>query len=813
MAPNRWERPLVALVVVVVSILAILPNARAPPTLVGQPTLTAFDSDGDGRNDAAHVLQVVNMPQGTTTATLEGHLFPPTADPNASWSGWVGGASQTQTTTCTSGGGCDTNFTFDLRVPPGSPAGDYIVVLNVTVTPSITDTIIAGTQVGGTFPASVSVDDGDLLQYREGADPVGAEIAYRSTSGADGTSSPKTRAWDGSSWGGETEEATAGSPIRAIRMAHSPTAGDERIIVTQSDDGSLDAYVCRGTCTVTNDIGQVWTGAPTTPEKRFDIAYESQSGEALLVYGVVSTDPAQDIAYRTYSSGAWGPEQFLDDAGEAADIQYSVINLASKMGTNEIGLIGGDDTNNNVNAWIWDGSAFGSATEITATAENPDEEQMAIAWESSSGNLMAVAAEAASATFSFEEFTTSWSAAATATCAGITIRWMSLKPNPLASANDMILAVGDNNGDLHTCYWDGSAWAAMVTQDTTLDYSTQRAFDFAWENTGSKGLLVYGTTNGQITYRNFTAPSTWDTATNVAMGSQGHRWVELRTNPMTSASGTKIAGVALDNSNDLGAFQWNGTSLTVAGSNVFTNNVGNPTYDSFDFGFRRATGGGDRLIVRYDLGNLTGGGTHTLYVTGYRGDEDVDVQVLSPPSSWTTRLTINATTDTRYTYALTTTEYNGGSPSIQFVDTGNGGAGLSDLWVDWVAVRSAPPAGTTTFAVIRLEPGSPGIGLPNLFEGFGLKGTLGVIATIGLFVGILAIVAVVLQMRRRQQSSGPQGRSRNKGRARRAKPKKQKEPQMYEPEPDPQMQPQPDERLEPEEMPELDNDWGSPPGT
>jgi len=124
MAPNRWERPLVALVVVVVSILAILPNARAPPTLVGQPTLTAFDSDGDGRNDAAHVLQVVNMPQGTTTATLEGHLFPPTADPNASWSGWVGGASQTQTTTCTSGGGCDTNFTFDLRVPPGSPAGD-----------------------------------------------------------------------------------------------------------------------------------------------------------------------------------------------------------------------------------------------------------------------------------------------------------------------------------------------------------------------------------------------------------------------------------------------------------------------------------------------------------------------------------------------------------------------------------------------------------------------------------------------------------------------------------------------------------------
>src|SRR5256712_2102192 len=670
---ERWGRAVLASAMIALSLLAVLPNARAPPTLVGQPTLAAFDSDGDGRNDAAHVTQVVNMPQGTSTATLEGHLFPPTADPNASWLGWVDGRSNTQTVTCGSGAGCDTNFTFDLRVPPGSPAGDYVVVLNVTVTQSITDTIIAGSQVGGTFPASVSVDDGDMLQYREGADPTEADIAYRSTSGADGTSSPKTRGWDGSSWSGETEEATAGSPIRAIRMAHSPMTGDERIFVTQSDDGRLDAYVCRASCNATNDIGRVWTTAPTTPEKRFDIAYESQSGDALLVYGVISTNTTQDIAYRTYSGGAWGAEQYLDDTGHTNDVQYSMINLASKMGSDEIGLIGGDFTNNDVNAWIWDGNAFGSPTEITATAEIPDEEQMAIAWESNSGKLVAIATETGSATFSFKEFTTSWSVAATATCAGTAIRWMSLKPNPVASANDMILVVGDNNRALNTCYWDGSAWATMVTQDPTLDYSTSRAFDFAWENTGSKGLLVYGTTAGQITYRNFTAPSTWATATDVAMGSQAHRWVELRTNPMTSASGTKIAGATLDNSNDVGAFRWDGTTLTVAGSNVFTSNVGSTTYDNFDLGFRRATGGGDRLLVRYDIGNVTGGGSHTLFVTGYRGDEDIDVQVLSPPSSWTTRPTINATTNTHYTYPLTTTEYNGGAPPPPVRDHGAAG--------------------------------------------------------------------------------------------------------------------------------------------
>src|SRR5438094_67376 len=82
-----------------------------------------------------------------------------------------------------------------------------------------------------------------------------------------------------------------------VRMAWSPTNLRERIVVTQSDDGYLDAYVCTPTCTVTNNIGQVWSSAPSQPQKRFDIAYEGSSGDALLVYGVLSTDTTRDIAY------------------------------------------------------------------------------------------------------------------------------------------------------------------------------------------------------------------------------------------------------------------------------------------------------------------------------------------------------------------------------------------------------------------------------------------------------------------------------------------------------------------------------------
>src|SRR5438309_867644 len=70
-----------------------------------------------------------------------------------------------------------------------------------------------------------------------------AWISYRSNTGTNTVNSPKSRTWDGTSWSApETEESTAGSPLRNVRMAYSPIASDQRIVVTVSDDGWLDAY-------------------------------------------------------------------------------------------------------------------------------------------------------------------------------------------------------------------------------------------------------------------------------------------------------------------------------------------------------------------------------------------------------------------------------------------------------------------------------------------------------------------------------------------------------------------------------------------
>src|SRR5213594_3189595 len=92
-------------------------------------------------------------------------------------------------------------------------------------TQASTETITTGSKVSGVFPTDIQSANDLFIQYRETASSTEAGIAYRSNTGACATSllrCPKTRTWDGSSWGAEVEQGTSGSPVRAIRMAWSP---------------------------------------------------------------------------------------------------------------------------------------------------------------------------------------------------------------------------------------------------------------------------------------------------------------------------------------------------------------------------------------------------------------------------------------------------------------------------------------------------------------------------------------------------------------------------------------------------------------
>src|SRR2546426_9320829 len=96
-----------------------------------------------------------------------------------------------------------------------------------------------------------------------------------------------------------------------------------------------------------------------------------------------------------------------------------------------------------------------------------------------------------------------------------------------------------------------------------------------------------------------------------------------------------------------------------------------------------------KLAVQYDWSGVPGGAdSYTLKVKGYRQDENLNVQVLTPPSTWNTRATISSTINTVYDYTLTTSEYNSGAPSVRFVDASGPDGTQSDFWLDLAVVTS-----------------------------------------------------------------------------------------------------------------------------
>ena len=163
MGPGRTARQVLFLIVGLAVVVGVAHPVRADTSLSGSPAVSRFDTDSDGRADAVHVTQGIHVNKITVNITLEGHLFPPAANVNRSWSGWVDAALDTQTIACTSNAGCIRTFSLDLRAPVGGERGNYTVVLNVTTTdqvigPGTTATTVSlEPRTGGstTLPAAV----------------------------------------------------------------------------------------------------------------------------------------------------------------------------------------------------------------------------------------------------------------------------------------------------------------------------------------------------------------------------------------------------------------------------------------------------------------------------------------------------------------------------------------------------------------------------------------------------------------------------------------------------------------------------------
>ena len=398
-------------------------------------------------------------------------------------------------------------------------------------------------------------------------------IAASVTSGGlliygDGTNIPKYRTYDAvaNTFGAETSALT-NSIGRTFILRTSPTT-NEAIAGFVTSAGVLNVMCYNGSV-----WSQEWTatvgGMGTT--RRFDISYETNSGDAMVFYST-NTATNNELAYRTKSgasgcgSGSWAAATNLSAARTNGIVHWVKMAWDRRASSNLITAIWAD-ASSDLSAMVWSGTAWGNepgaalATNLDVVSSSQDVESFDVEYESLSGDVMIAWGIAVGnntngvryATCSGGIFSCTWSGILTPS--NFTDDAVSLDISANPNSDEIVFAsIGTNQSDLQIGYWSGLTWTNTNNADTSCNTPT------AGSKLVSTGWLISGaTTRSIIRYADQGSSLldfyTGDTGTFTKEGDaaqspapNGSIYFDAQMNPMSK---DQIMFLASDSANDL----------------------------------------------------------------------------------------------------------------------------------------------------------------------------------------------------------------------------------------------------------------------
>lgn len=336
----------------------------------------------------------------------------------------------------------------------------------------------------------------------------------------DSTTYPQYRRWTGTSWSSAASASGTNGELRHMVLKTSPVR-DEAALVTLWNNGRVEAQIWDGT-TGSWGSAQLLNTLNNTAGSRdiqslyrwFDIEYENNSGDLIVVTGDGTADPN----YHVWNGTSWtGPTNIdIPTTGRP-----SYIELASKPGSDELAMIL-IDSNVDVYGMRWTGSAWdnmGTAAVWDATGAIVTEKSIDVAYETTSWDIMFMWLDATSTDQYYRTYSGTTLSAATlldnAQAWGVG-NWATLASNPTSWSNQIMFWVLDVGSDLNTFLWDWSAWSAVHTEHTAgAETNASHAFHIAFETHSSNpnvAWLAYGDGN-TISRKRWSAGAWWAATT------------------------------------------------------------------------------------------------------------------------------------------------------------------------------------------------------------------------------------------------------------------------------------------------------------
>jgi hypothetical protein len=218
--------------------------------------------------------------------------------------------------------------------------------------------------------------------------------------------------------------------------------------------------------------------------KRFDVAYESQSGRALVVGRY---DNTTTVRYNIWDGTAWlhaAPQPAFDLAsGEAR-----LVVMAACPGNDHI-LIGVVNSSLALQLFRWDGTAFTDLSVLETNMAAYQYGYVQIVYEQQSGDALVIWSR-----WGDTAFFRVWDGAALGpelTVSGFDQDVEFLRAAPDPASDQILLAGADKFTDLWVLRWDGDSWVDAREVDTSILQNNIQTFDIAWEPTGDQALVAW----------------------------------------------------------------------------------------------------------------------------------------------------------------------------------------------------------------------------------------------------------------------------------------------------------------------------------